>query len=337
MAGYKVNTPFRIAIVGAGFSGLSAAKELVSLGYEVEVFDKSRGPGGRACTRRREPGGFDHGAPYFEISSPGFIQVARQWYQQGFIAQWTGSFGVSRGGGIQPEQGVVNRWVGYPKMSALGRHLASGLNVRLQTRIERITGAAGQWTLVDETGAEYGEFDWVVFSCPGPQATKMIPDGCPLSDSTEHMEYAMCWVTMLEFAKPLSMKWNAIRFIRGALGSAFRENSKPGRDAKERWVVHADSHWSKLNEDRSEHWVSAALSESFASLTGASAAFVASHRWLYAQSAQRGIRSAMTDSQWQLTVCGDGLSGPGLDAAWSSGVTAAQDIHLSQRTKASHH
>ena len=102
-------------------------------------------------------------------------------------------------------------------------------------------------------------------------------------------------------------------------------------------VVHADSHWSKLNEDRSEHWVSAALSESFASLTGASAAFVASHRWLYAQSAQRGIRSAMTDSQWQLTVCGDGLSGPGLDAAWSSGVTAAQDIHLSQRTKASHH
>jgi hypothetical protein len=33
----------------------------------------------------------------------------------------------------------------------------------------------------------------------------------------------------------------------------------------------------------------------------------------------------------------DGLSGPGLDAAWSSGVTAAQDIHPSQRTKASHH
>lgn len=43
-------TKQKIAIVGAGLAGLSAAKELES-SAEVTVFDKSRGVGGRLATR----------------------------------------------------------------------------------------------------------------------------------------------------------------------------------------------------------------------------------------------------------------------------------------------
>ena len=36
-----------IAIIGAGLSGLSAANTLHAAGYSVQLFDKSRGSGGR--------------------------------------------------------------------------------------------------------------------------------------------------------------------------------------------------------------------------------------------------------------------------------------------------
>lgn len=52
----------RIAVIGAGLAGLTAARELA--GHEVVVFEKSRGPGGRTATRRGPDGmRFDHGAP----------------------------------------------------------------------------------------------------------------------------------------------------------------------------------------------------------------------------------------------------------------------------------
>ena len=47
---YDLNNP-KLAIIGAGVSGLSAAWALKDSDWEVSVFEKSRGPSGRAATR----------------------------------------------------------------------------------------------------------------------------------------------------------------------------------------------------------------------------------------------------------------------------------------------
>ncbi|MDO9191527.1 MAG: FAD-dependent oxidoreductase, partial [Undibacterium sp.] len=54
----------QIAIVGAGISGLTAARQLQSQGHTVTVYEKSAGVSGRMSTRLTEFGGFDHGAQY---------------------------------------------------------------------------------------------------------------------------------------------------------------------------------------------------------------------------------------------------------------------------------
>jgi len=46
----------RVAVIGAGVSGLTAARTLQDQGFEVTVFEKSSGPGGRTATRRVDPG-----------------------------------------------------------------------------------------------------------------------------------------------------------------------------------------------------------------------------------------------------------------------------------------
>src|SRR3546814_6562189 len=63
----------RVAIIGAGISGLACARRLRDAGLEATLFDKSRGIGGRLATRRANPGNpevaFDHGARSEEHTS----------------------------------------------------------------------------------------------------------------------------------------------------------------------------------------------------------------------------------------------------------------------------
>ena len=61
-----MNMPrLRIVVVGAGMTGLTAARALSGQGHDVVVIDKARGPGGRMSTRRDNDLRFDHGAQYF--------------------------------------------------------------------------------------------------------------------------------------------------------------------------------------------------------------------------------------------------------------------------------
>ena len=63
----------RVAVIGAGISGLVAARDLVSSGHEVLVIEKSRGLGGRMAARRAEDTVLDHGLPVLEVPSGGLL------------------------------------------------------------------------------------------------------------------------------------------------------------------------------------------------------------------------------------------------------------------------
>ena len=62
----------KIAILGCGIAGLSAARELRRNGVDVKLFDKSRGVGGRMSTRYAGVWEFDHGAQFFTAQNADF-------------------------------------------------------------------------------------------------------------------------------------------------------------------------------------------------------------------------------------------------------------------------
>ncbi len=148
----------RIAVVGAGFSGLAAARALADQHHEVVVFEKSRGRGGRAATRRLPdvpsgPTWVDHGAQYFTARDPRFRRRVLSWVERGVLARWDGRFGAVTDGGIQPAGGGDERFVGVPGMSGLGRMLAEDLDLRLGVRVDAVERDAkgsgqGPWRLV---------------------------------------------------------------------------------------------------------------------------------------------------------------------------------------------
>ena len=305
----------RVAVIGAGLSGLSAAQRLKRSGCSVVVFDKSRGPGGRLCTRRSPSGGFDHGAPYFHADST----VIKPWLDHGIIAQWSGRFGVVNDDGSIDHLKPVQRWVGVPKMSTIGRWMARSLNVHLSSRIEKLSGEPGRWTLTDTESHVFGPFDLVVVSCPGPQAAALLPERCNLYPLAHQMTYSICWAAMLDFDTELDLEWDGLEFETGPLAKAFRSNSKPGRRSDERWVLHAQAEWSETHQDHSPEAIGHALEQAFHPFARRHAFDVRCHRWLYAQSTQDRPQQAVIDKQYRLGLCGDGLTGGGVMDAMASG------------------
>lgn len=76
-----MNTP--IAIIGSGMAGLSAAHALAAAGLNVQLFDKSRGSGGRMASKRSDAGSLDLGAQYFTARDRRFVEVVQQWQARG--------------------------------------------------------------------------------------------------------------------------------------------------------------------------------------------------------------------------------------------------------------
>ena len=175
----------KIAIIGAGISGLSAARCLAEAGHSVELFDKARGPGGRLASRRRVEGTtIDHGTWGFDAHDEDFRAALHGWEQQGWVAQWPARYVDA----INNSEGHEHvKWVGVPRMSALTRALSSDFQVHTDALVTSLNAVDGKWTIGCQQGLnphrsggedgekaphnqEWGPYDQVVVAIPAPSS-----------------------------------------------------------------------------------------------------------------------------------------------------------------------
>ena len=166
-------TPPRVAVVGAGISGLTAASRLARGGCAVTVYETGRGPGGRTSTRRAGPDGagwqFDHGAQYFAAKDPAFRAIVEDWRAEGLVAEWTGVFGTvdaTTGTFVREDpQETKERWVGTPSMNAIAKGLSrrAGISLVTSRRVTSFEGGPGvgdgSWTVVHRSSAPTAKTD----------------------------------------------------------------------------------------------------------------------------------------------------------------------------------
>ena len=123
----------KIAIIGSGLSGLTLAKWLKT-DFEVTVFEKARGAGGRLATRREENFQFDHGAQYFTARTDAFKRFLEPFLDNGLVQQWAPKHVQINGTEIEHE----NRWeceepryVGVPGMNSFAKQLAQNIQIEV--------------------------------------------------------------------------------------------------------------------------------------------------------------------------------------------------------------
>lgn len=182
------------AIIGGGISGLACARALIRHGHSVQLFEKSRGPGGRLASRRTPSATVALGAQYFTARSPELQSELAAWQQANVVAPWPHSLWVCEESDWQHKQGNQARWVGVPRMSALTRHLSQDIDLHTQCRIEQLHREESIWWLQDDQGIRHGPFTQVILAIPAPQAQPLLAPHAPaLTRTCQRIEMNPCW------------------------------------------------------------------------------------------------------------------------------------------------
>jgi photolyase PhrII len=317
-----------VAVVGAGISGLMCARTLADHGLPVTVFEKSRGAGGRMATRRGDNGlQFDHGAQYFTCRDARFQRYLDSWIEDGLVARWDGRIVGLTHGEVTKVSDETTRYVGVPRMNAVCRHLAKGVNVQLNTRIAPLQRSVDGWTLSTTEGLELGSFDTVIVSAPADQTQQLLNAAPELATRVAASSLRPCWSVMLALKSPLELDFAGAFVADSALSWIARDSSKPGRPTgPEAWLLHASAAWSQEHLDSSPEAVAPHLVEAFVQATGGPAIEVHScsaHLWRFAIPAETLTEACLFDPALQLGTCGDWCAGPRVEGAFLSGMAAA--------------
>lgn len=170
----------KVAIIGAGVAGLAAAYKLrhEQLQIDLVLYEKSRGVGGRAATRRVHGAVFDHGAQYIKGSTPALEHLLRDTLAHDTLVDiaapvwtFTGDGRITEG---DPKQNTGPKWTYSDGLTRLAKELARNLDVRTGTRIGRIAQANRSFVLFDTEGNTVGAADAVLLTPPAPQTADLI-------------------------------------------------------------------------------------------------------------------------------------------------------------------
>lgn len=256
----------RVAVLGSGVAGSTAARKLAEAGMKVSVFECGFGVGGRTSTRITrgdQSFAFDHGAQY--IGSPkteAFRQTLSDWEGAGYVREWTGrvadvtaSSSDTQGYSLNQDDGGGNkkRYVGFPRMNSICQNLLDhdNIDIVLQTRAcASFNDGEKRWTLTSHGDRrDLGRFDWLIggdrLSATNNRADLRNTPLDSFKEKVEQIESIPILVLMVAFESPLQLPYDGISFDNisgeyGSLGWIARDTSKPGRersDGGECWVV----------------------------------------------------------------------------------------------------
>lgn len=327
----------KIAIIGAGLSGLSAAHLLKNHAH-ITVFEKARGVSGRMSTRRAEPYFFDHGAQYFTARTSAFKAFIQPLIDQEIIQPWHANYVKIDGNTIQTSPDCGNdelRYVGSPSMSMVTKHLAEDLTVHLNTRITDITRKE-TWCLQDENDQRYEGFDWVIITSPAPQTADLLPETFRYYDEVKAVKMQACFSLMLGFSQPLALEFETAHITNADISWLSVNSKKPNRIGQYSLLVHSCADYAERHIDEDRNDVMQHLIAETSRVVGhdvSTADYKAIHGWRYANNvavnkvtannATANNQPLLLDQALQLAVCGDWCVGGRVEGAFTSAYQLA--------------
>lgn len=308
-----------VVVVGAGISGLLAARHLADAGLVVVVVDKGRSVGGRLATRRIDGAVLDHGAQFFTVRDDRFSEITDGWAAQEVTRVWCRGFAATDG---HP------RHVGRAGMNAVAKHVAEGLDVRCNMLAFSVDGEPGRWRVTYDDGSVHLARA-VLVTAPLPQSVSLlhaagidIPRGlatCDYDRTVGLLTVVAGEGAVLEAPGGLQDPDETFSFIgdNGAKGISVRPAVT--FHARARWSL---DHFEAPTEELERRLVAAAGPH----LKGRNIVSCQVKKWRFATPTTIWPERHWADPSGTLVLAGDAFAGPKVEGAALSGLSAAEAL-----------
>jgi len=308
-----------VVVVGAGISGLLAARQLTGAGLGVVVLDKGRSVGGRLATRRIDGAVLDHGAQFFTVRDARFAELVDEWMRDGVAREWCRGFGGTDG---HP------RHVGSAGMNALAKHVAAGLDARCGVLVFSVDGEPGRWRVVADDGTVHTARS-VLVTCPLPQSASILhSSGVEIPRGLLACDYdrTVGLLAVIDGEQPVLAEPGGLQDPDDTF-SFVGDNRAKGISTKPAVTFHANPRWSLEHFDEPAEELERKLLESAAAhLRGRAVTACQVKKWRFATPREIWPDRHWADPSGTIVLAGDAFAGPKVEGAALSGMSAAAAI-----------
>jgi renalase len=319
----------KVAVIGAGISGLATVRELGRRGIKATAFERDPIPGGRVATETIEGYVFDTGAqsvvPHSSeladviansLDTTDLLLIDKPVFVHEHLRVTSGD----------PKRNSSPRYTYRQGLAELPRLLAENLDIRLASNVTEIEVRDNHFTVLGE------EFDAVVTTVPVPQASVLLW-GLGAHKSIAQSRYRSCLSVLLGFAlEPPTSRYHAIVTEEEShpLQWLGLETVKaPSRSAlgTTALVAQLNPSFSRTAWEWDDDRIVGEVAGYLTTLYGPAwthPAVSRVRRWKYSQPEAIVLFDSINHRNERIVVSGDGVAGGRIEYAFASGLRAAR-------------
>lgn len=330
----------KIAVIGAGISGLTAGRELANAGHEVAVFEKSGGYGGRLATRyagKDNQQKLDHGVSFFTAESTEFKSLVSELSSKDILKAWEGKYAHrDESGKVTVKENESPYFYAPEGMNTVGKYLGRNLDIRLNEKVGGLTHIGENrrkkksWMLNFPTALTESA-DAVIISAPARQAYALLNttideiDTLKLIREIDEVEYESQFSLLVGFQKADMPDWNALECEDDIIQYISNESTKRENGNAHSLVVHTTNEFAKKHIDSDRDKVEEIITDRLAEILGGWAALAdwkQLHFWRYSRVVNPLPHDYMEikGNDTPLALVGGYMNGNTVESAYLSGL-----------------
>lgn len=311
-------------VLGAGLSGLVAARNLAASGHQVVVIEQGGSVGGRLATTQIGDATLDDGAQFFTVRGEDFRSFVEPLIEADLIFEWCDGFD-------DPPDGYP-RFATTGGMSALAQHLSAGLDIRTGVQATALGRTDSGWSVTWDGGSL--DASALIATPPVPQTLALLDAGAAGVDATmsglHDIAYQPTLAALVVLDGPSALPRPGGRQLDDGAFTFVADNRLKGISSTTAVTLHSDHDLARDRwEDRDEAVLSDLIEAGCAWLGDSPVLGARLHKWNYAGPVEVWPQACAVavDGEAPLLLAGDAFDGPKVEGAFRSGLAAARELY----------